>query len=86
MSGYRKHGRKTVKHSVTLSHDALGEIVAETRDVSETGFFASCRNLPKAVSVGDAFKAKMYLDSANQFFSKVTVVRLTEEGVGLEFL
>lgn len=86
MSGFRKHGRKQVKHAVKLSHDAWGDIIAETRDVSATGFFAHCQDIPKFVSVGDDFKAKLYLDSANEFFAEVTVVRLTEEGLGVEYV
>ena len=86
MSGFRKHGRKQAKHAVKLSHDSWGEFVAETRDISATGFFASCRNLPKFIAVGDDFRAKMYLDSANEFLTDVTVVRVTDDGMGVEYL
>lgn len=83
MSGYRKHGRTLVNYSVKLTHDQWGEIEAQTRDISESGVFVCCASLPKTVSVGDAFHAKLWEDNPQS--SVLTVVRLAADGVGLEY-
>ncbi len=59
MASYRRHGRTPLRCSVTLAHDAIGEWVAETRDVSATGIFVQCKALIGKIAVGDALVAKV---------------------------
>ncbi|WP_245929244.1 PilZ domain-containing protein [Agarilytica rhodophyticola] len=82
---YRKHGRTLVTYAVKLANDSLGEVVAETRDVSETGIFVKCKDLVKKISIGDGFKAEALLGSGKAMPKHLTVVRLTDEGIGLAF-
>ncbi len=85
MSGFRKHGRTLVKCAVHLSNHEIGDLVTETRDISETGVFISCSELVHFISIGDEFRAKLYSECDNISEAVVKVVRLTEDGVGLAF-
>ena len=84
MSGFRKHGRTHVRCAIRLTHTDLGDVVAETHDVSETGVFIKCRDLLHCISVGDEFEAKMYSDGGVSS-AQLTVVRMTREGIGLAY-
>ncbi|TVZ37470.1 PilZ domain-containing protein [Alteromonadaceae bacterium 2753L.S.0a.02] len=85
MSQFRKHGRTPVKCAVRLKHREIGDVVTETRDISETGVFVSCRELVRFVSVGDELEAKLYTATNQVSETNLKVVRLTEDGVGLVF-
>lgn len=85
MSGFRKHGRKLTRCAVHLSSDHIGEVFAETRDISETGVFISCQDLLQGLCVGDKLEAKLYSECDHIFHACMRVIRLTEEGVGLAF-
>lgn len=83
--GFRKHGRKIVKCAVKLSHEDLGDIVAETRDISESGVFVSCKDILKFLAVGDQVEASLYTDCEIVSHAVLHVVRMTDEGVGLSY-
>jgi len=85
MSGFRKHGRTLVKCAVRLTHKEIGDVIAETRDISESGVFVSCRELVHFISIGDEFEAKLYSDTHQVSETCMRVVRLTDEGFGLAF-
>jgi len=87
MSGYRRHGRTLVKCPVKLQHDGIGEIFAETRDMSETGVFVLSKDLPSQVSIGDGITANLNDNSSNDSVraSQLTVVRMTDDGLGLAY-
>ncbi len=85
MAGFRKHGRTMVKCAVKLTHDQLGDIVAETRDISETGVFVWCKNLPSLMAVGDEVEAELHSECDMVTVAHLTVVRLTDDGVGLTY-
>lgn len=85
MSGFRKHGRTLVKCAVRLTHKEIGDVIAETRDISETGVFVSCRELVHFISIGDEFEAKLYNTDKEVSETSMRVVRLTSDGVGLAF-
>ncbi|WP_188150753.1 PilZ domain-containing protein [Teredinibacter waterburyi] len=85
MPGFRKHGRTLVKCAVRLTHRDIGDVVTETRDISETGVFVTCRDLVHFISIGDEFDATLYSDTDHVSETQLKVVRLTTEGVGLAF-
>lgn len=85
MSGFRKHGRTLVKCAVRLKHRDIGDVVAETRDISETGVFVNCRELVHFISIGDEFEANLYTETNCVSKTNLKVVRLTDEGIGLAF-
>lgn len=86
MSEFRKHGRKLVKCAVRLNHKEFGEIVTETRDISETGVFVSCADLVSFVAIGERIQARLYADCDSVSETHLEVVRLSDEGVGLAFI
>ena len=85
MSGFRKHGRKVVKCAVKLTHSEIGDVVAETRDISESGVFVSCKDLLNYLAVGDELEASLYTDCEIISHAVLKVVRLTDEGIGLAY-
>lgn len=86
MSEFRKHGRKPIKCAVRLNHKEFGEIVTETRDISETGVFVSCVDLVRRVAIGEQIEAKLYSECDSVSETHLEVVRLSEDGVGLAFI
>ena len=85
MSGFRRYGRKPLKREVRISHENLGDIVAETQDVSETGVFIRSPDLSGCMSVGETVDAALYEDDSLVRDTQLVVVRTTTEGVGLAF-
>ncbi|WP_075188293.1 PilZ domain-containing protein [Teredinibacter haidensis] len=85
MSGFRKHGRTVVKCVVRLTHRDIGDVMAETRDISESGVFVNCRELVHFIAIGDEFEAKLYSECNDVSETNMKVVRLTADGVGLAF-
>ena len=85
MYQFRQHGRKLVKCAVKLTHRDIGEVITETRDISDTGVFVECRDLVHYIAIGDQFEAKLYTDNDSASTTLLKVVRLTEDGVGLSF-
>lgn len=86
MISYRKHGRTLLKCEVKVEHEALGELLAETRDISATGIFIRCKALAGRISVGEAIKAKMCPDAKCESPSLFTVVRMTDDGIALTYM
>ncbi len=80
---YRRHGRTALQCEVTLEHDAIGEVVAEAKDVSETGMLVKCKDLVGKLAVGQALKAKICRNAECTPPSEFTVARLTDDGAAL---
>lgn len=85
MSGFRRYGRKPLKCEVKLSHNEVGDILAETTDVSETGLFIRCAEWMNGIAIGDTFTAELSSNDGCSSNAQVTVVRHTKEGLGLAF-
>lgn len=81
-TSYRRHGRTVEKCAVKLEHDEIGEVVAEVRDFSETGIFVKCKELVDKIDIGDAIRAQF---NSPKLSNELTVVRMTDEGVGFAF-
>ncbi len=81
-TSYRRHGRTIEASAVKLEHERVGEVVAEIRDFSETGIFINCKDLVDKVDVGDAIRANF---NTKMLSNELTVVRMTDEGVGVVF-
>lgn len=86
MTTYRRHGRTAVRCEVKLKHETLGEMVAETVNLSVSGLFVKSKELVEKVAIGDAVKAEL----ENEVFCflppqalTLKVVRLTGECAAL---
>lgn len=86
MSEFRKHGRKPIRCSIKLTHHDLGDIIAETKNISETGVFIAHKDLVHYMSVGEQVEACFYSEENSAYDGVLKVIRLTDEGIGLEFV
>lgn len=85
MTNKRHQLRQIVNAPVKLSHSVIGEIKAVTGDISNTGVFVRIENkpaLPKGAHIKLQFLSSVY---PNVSFN-TRVVRVTNEGLGLEFV
>ena len=85
MSGFRKHGRKPVRCPVKLSHCELGDVVAETRDISESGLFVRCKDLLDYLAIGEEIETSLFNNREEVSQGLLTVVRMTDEGIALAY-
>lgn len=86
MTEFRKYGRSPLPGTVKLKHRDLGEIVVEDGNISATGLFLKIRRAAQ-VAVGDEFAAELP-QAANELHTgtRVKVVRVTSDGVGVAFV
>ena len=85
MSGFRRYGRKPLKCSIRILHEQLGDFLAETQDVSESGVFIRSGDLRQRIAVGDVLNAELYSEEDDVANTQLKVVRMTNEGVGFCF-
>lgn len=87
MSGFRRYGRKPLKCSVKLLHTTAGEVIAETKDISEEGLFISCPEVVEQLAVGETVNAEFCTEDASRRSDRaqLKVVRRTKDGVGFSF-
>lgn len=85
MSGFRRCGRKPLRYSIRISHQTVGDVLAETKDISETGIFVRSAVLLSILTVGETLVAELECDANTIENTQLKVVRMTEDGVGLEF-
>lgn len=83
MSGFRRCGRKPLECEIQLRHQSLGEISAETRDISESGVFVKSRHL--TLAVGDTVNAQMIIGENPSARAQLKVVRTTTEGIAFTY-
>ena len=86
MSGFRRYGRKPLRYPLKVSHAMAGELQVETHDISDTGIFVRDSSLAKLVHVGEKLSARMQCDHNSFQNANLKVVRMTDDGVGLEFV
>lgn len=83
----RKHERYAMSLEVEVIHAESGNLVLSTKDISDGGVFLYMRNQP-CPPIGTVLHLKLrgLLGGEEPPTVKVTVVRTTEEGVGLRFV
>ena len=81
----RLFSRRLVNARVKLSHGSIGDILARTRDISDSGVFVEAYPVPK-LPVGAHIKMYM-MDSAQPNIAfNMKVIRSASDGVGLMFI
>lgn len=85
MSQFRKHGRFIASNTVKISHVEGREITAKTRDMSVSGVFLDCNELPRLVVVGETLEAHIFDTDKSPKKAMLKVVRLCDDGVGAEY-
>lgn len=86
MTEFRKYGRSPLAGRVKVKHRELGELYAEGGDISATGVFLKIR-ITDTMAIGDVLAAELP-QAANESTAetRLRVVRVTSEGIGLTFL
>ncbi|VAW96403.1 hypothetical protein MNBD_GAMMA21-1012 [hydrothermal vent metagenome] len=81
----RIFARRLVNARVQLTHTTIGDVVARTRDISDTGVYVEAFPVPK-LPTGSHVKMYM-LDSAQPDIAfNMKVVRVGVDGLGLMFI
>lgn len=81
----RRYVRKLVNARVKLKHGTIGELVARTRDVSDSGVFVDIHPVPR-LPVGAHVKMHMLDSSMPDIAFNMKVARTTADGLGLMFI
>ena len=85
MSGFRRYGRKPLRCAIKFSHSSGGDFQAETQDISDAGIFIRDSGLVSVLNIGEVLSAKLQCNQDAFEDTKLKVVRMTADGVGLEF-
>lgn len=85
----RQESRSAIAHQFTITHESIGEIVCDARDLSLQGAFLlgdfSWINIGGTISVSFKLSSKGS-GSVKLYRFNAIVVRITEEGAGLNFV
>ena len=77
--------RRLVNARVKLTHSTIGEVIARTRDISDSGVFVEAFPIPK-LPLGSHVKMNL-LDSAQPNIAfNMKVSRVEPDGLGLMFI
>lgn len=81
----RNYIRRPVNARIKLVHGSIGELMAKTRDISDSGVFAVIQPVPK-LPVGSHIKMHMLDSKQPDIAFNMKVVRTTADGVGMMFI
>ena len=81
----RRYIRKLVNARVMLMNGTIGEIVARTRDISDSGVFVEIHPVPR-LPIGAHIKMHMLDSSMPDIAFNMKVTRVIADGVGLMFV
>lgn len=81
MDNQRQYPRTPLKCRIRISHPLFGELMAQTRDLSDTGVYVKHPDLTGSVVTGQV--QDLPIDAP---ILQMEVVRVDAEGVGLRFL
>ncbi|ABR84781.1 TPA: PilZ domain-containing protein [Pseudomonas aeruginosa] len=85
MDNQRQHPRTPIKCRIRISHPQLGELMAQTRDLSDTGVYVKHPDLLR-LDVGSIVTGQVQDLPIEAPVLRMEVVRIDAEGVGLRFL
>jgi len=85
MSDNRIDLRTPMKCQVKVSHDSIGEILVNTRDISDGGIFLLTENIDMP-PVGTVIEGQVQGMGMVAPIIKMKIVRLEPAGIGLKFI
>jgi len=85
LSDRRRFFRKLVKARVLLVHGTIGEIQAQTRDISDNGVFVELQPVPR-LPVGSHIKLHLLESPMPNVAFNMKVARTVADGLGLMFV
>jgi hypothetical protein len=81
----RKHPRTSMKCRILIRHSALGDVVAQTRDLSDGGVYVKHPQLA-TLRPGDRVTGQVQDLPIEAPLLQMEVMRVDAEGAGLRFL
>jgi hypothetical protein len=85
MSDNRSDLRTPMKCQVKVSHDSIGEILVNTRDISDGGIFLLTENIDMP-PIGTIVQGQVQGMGMVAPIIKMQIVRLEPAGIGLKFI
>jgi hypothetical protein len=85
MENKRRHPRNPMTVNVKVSHPDIGEKVVKTKDISESGLYiiAEPTEMPP---IGEIVQGQIQGMLEDPPVVKMKIVRIDEEGIGLQFI
>jgi hypothetical protein len=81
----RNDSRTPIKVQVKVCHPSIGEIVVQTRDISDSGIFLLTENI-SVPPIGTVVEGQVQgMDIAGPIL-KLEIVRMEPAGIGLKFI
>ncbi|MGD8925634.1 MAG: PilZ domain-containing protein [Thioalkalispiraceae bacterium] len=81
----RLFARHIVNARVRLTHTAIGEVMARTRDISDSGVFVESFPVPK-LPIGSHIVMNLLDSPQPDIAFNMKVTRITKDGLGLKFI
>ncbi len=85
MSNQRRHPRIPMKCRIKVSHESFGELVAQTRDLSDGGVFIRHPQLV-GLAIGTLISGQVQDLPIEAPLLKMEVMRTDDEGIGVRFI
>lgn len=85
MSNNRQHPRTAMKCMIKISHPSFGDVVAQTRDLSDGGVYVKHGDL-HALKLGDVVTGQVQGMPIEAPVLQMMVTRVDAEGVGFCFV
>jgi len=85
MSENRIHPRTPMKCQVKVSHPSIGEVMVNTRDISDGGIFLITDDIPMP-PVGSLVQGQVQGMGVGGPILKLEIVRIEPAGIGLKFI
>ncbi|HBO3683746.1 TPA: PilZ domain-containing protein [Pseudomonas aeruginosa] len=85
MDNQRQYPRTPLKCRIRISHPLFGELMAQTRDLSDTGVYVKHPDLTR-LPTGSVVTGQVQDLPIDAPILQMEVVRVDAEGVGLRFL
>ena len=85
MSNNRRDLRTPIKCQVKITHDSIGDILVNTRDISDSGVFLLTENI-EMPPVGTIVQGQVQGMGMTAPILKMEIVRIDPAGIGLRFI
>jgi hypothetical protein len=81
----RQHSRHPIGVSIKISHESIGELMLETKDISDGGLFVVVNPLDMP-PIGSIVKGQVQGMSESPSIVEMKVIRVANNGIGLKYI
>jgi hypothetical protein len=85
MINNREHSRHPIGVSIKITHESIGELLLETKDISDGGLFVAV-NPEKMPPLGTIVEGQVQGMAEDPPIVEMEVVRVTNNGIGLKYI